>query len=174
MSLLILIRDRQEEGQKVIECSIENFVRVVAVTKQQAVPSSEFSPATGNLEREAEVEDAMLDLLKPLTEGLKEYDVSSSIPNARNGPKHVDEEKPLDDKLPSVVPDAGRDTLAKDTKSKKGIIGSQPRGNHTVFTHYPKGPNCEVCKKTTNTSQVWEKPRSAWTGLHLLPNSGRS
>ena len=32
-------------------------------------------------------------------------------------------------------------TLAEDTKSKKGVIGSQPRGNHNVFTHYPKGPN---------------------------------
>ena len=52
-----------------------------------------------------------------------------------------------------VVPDAGRDTLAKDTKIKKGIIGSQPRGNHNVFTHYPKDPKCEVCEET-NTTQA--------------------
>ena len=59
------------------------------------------------------------------------------------------EEKSLDEKLPSVVTDAEGNTLAKDTKSKKGIIGSQPRGN--VFTHFPKDPNCEVCKKTRTT-----------------------
>ena len=52
------------------------------------------------------------------------------------------------EKLASVVTDAGRDTLAKDTTSKNGIIGSQPRGNRGVFTHHPKDPNCEVCKKT--------------------------
>ena len=65
------------------------------------------------------------------------------------------QEKPLDDEPPSVVHDAGGETLAKETKSKKGITGSQPRGNHNVFTQYPKHPNCEVCKKTeNNTSQV--------------------
>ena len=39
--------------------------------------------------------------------------------------------------------------MAKDTKSKKGIIGSQPSRNRNVFTHYQKDPNCEVCKKIT-------------------------
>ena len=49
----------------------------------------------------------------------KNYDVLSSTPKAGGDPKHVDEEKPLDDKLPSVVIDAEGDTPAKDTKSKK-------------------------------------------------------
>ena len=53
-------------------------------------------------------------------------------------------EKSLGDKISSVVTDAGGDTLARDTKSKKGIIGSQPRGTHNVFTHYPQDHNCEV------------------------------
>ena len=48
---------------------------------------------------------------------------------------HVVEDKPLEDKPPSVVTDAEGDTLAKETRSKKGIIGSQPRENHNVFTH---------------------------------------
>ena len=38
--------------------------------------------------------------------------------------------------FPRLSPMRG-DTLAKDTKSKKGIIGSQQRGNHNVFSHYP-------------------------------------
>ena len=61
---------------------------------------------------------------------------------------HVFAEQPLEDKPPSVVTDAGGDTLAKETKSKKGITGSQSRGNHIVFTHYLQDPNCDVCKKT--------------------------
>ena len=85
---------------KVIECSIESFVPVVEVTKKKAVPSIEFSSAKGNFEREKEVEDTLLDLLNPFTEGSEEHDASSSTPNAGGDPKHVVEEEPLDDKLP--------------------------------------------------------------------------
>ena len=66
------------------------------------------------------------------------------------------EEQSHDEKLPSVATDAGRDTLAKGAQSKKGIIGSQPRGNHNMFARYPKDPNCECCEKTrtNNTSEA--------------------
>ena len=125
---------------------------MVAVTKRQGVPSIEFSTAEGNLEREKEAEDTMLDLLQPFTTGTQERYASSSTPTARRELSHeVAEEKPTDEKLPSVVTDAGQDAPAKDTKSTEGIIGSQPRGNHNVFTHYPKDPNCEVCHKTKTT-----------------------
>ena len=118
---------------------------MVAVTKQKAVPSIEFSTATGNLEREKEVEDTMLDPLEPFSEGPEEYDASSSTPTTGGAAKHEHvEETSLGDKISLVVTDAGRETLAKDTKSKKGIIGSQPRGNHNVFTHHPKDSDCEV------------------------------
>ena len=40
---------RLSKGRKVIYCSTENFVFVVAVTKQKAVPSIEFAPAMGKL-----------------------------------------------------------------------------------------------------------------------------
>ena len=51
----------------------------------------------------------MLDLLTPFTEGLEECDASSSTPTAGRDPKHeVVEEKSLDEKHPSVVPDAAR------------------------------------------------------------------
>ena len=56
---------RLSKGKKVIECGIENNVFVVAVIKQNAVPSIEFSSASGNFERWKEVEDTMMDLLKP-------------------------------------------------------------------------------------------------------------
>ena len=52
--------------------------------------------------------------------------------------------------------------LAKETMSKRGIIGSQPRGNHNVFTHYPKDLDCEICwKNKHNTSQVQDKSKDA-------------
>ena len=60
------------------------------------------------------VEDTMLDLLKPFTAGSKGRVASSSTRTDRGDPKHeVVKPKSLDEKLPSVVTDAGRgDTLA--------------------------------------------------------------
>ena len=92
MNLVLLIRGRQvkipdyEKGKKVIECNIENFVSMVAVTEQKAVPSVGFSKAEGNLEREKEVEDTIVDLLQPCKEGLEERDASSSTPTAGGDP----------------------------------------------------------------------------------------
>ena len=98
----------------------------------------------------------MLDPLEPFTEGPEEYDASSSTPTAGGAAMREVEEKSLGDKISPVVTDAGEDTLANDTKSKKGIIGSEPRGTHNVFTHYPKDPNCEFYKKTSLHSSVTE------------------
>ena len=131
-----------------------NFVPRVAVTRQKAVPSIELSPATGDCEREKRsgghhVVSVKSRLQKNYTNTM--YLLQLQTPSC--DPKHVDEEKPLDDKLPSMVTDAGRDTLAKETMSKRGIIGSQPRGNHNVFIHCPKDPDCEICWKT-NTTQA--------------------
>ena len=118
-----------------------------------------FPTAKGNLEREKEVKDTMLD-------PSEEYDASSSSPTARGAAKHaVVEEKSLGDQISSVVTDAGADALAKDPKSKKGIIGSQPRGNHNVFTHCPKDPNCEVYKKTTTRARCRIKPKKRVDGI---------
>ena len=68
------------------------------------------------------------------------------------------EDKPLEDKPPSVVTDARRDLLAKNTKGEGGIIGSHPRGSHNVFTHHPKDPCCEGCTMTKI---------NAWTQKHF-------
>ena len=48
-----------------------NFVSMVAVLKQEAVPSMEFSTAKGHLDREQEVEDTTLDLLQHLQKDWK-------------------------------------------------------------------------------------------------------
>ena len=55
-----------KKGKKAIECSIENFVPVVAVTKQKDAPSIEFSTAKGNFEREKVVEGTMLSQINAL------------------------------------------------------------------------------------------------------------
>ena len=55
----------------------------------------------------------------------------------RDDPKHeVVEEQSLDEKLPSVLTDAEGGTRATDAKSEKVIVGSQPRGNHNMFTFF--------------------------------------
>ena len=39
-------------------------------------------------------------------------------------------------------------TLAKETKSENGVVGSQTRRNHNVFTPHTKDLNVEVCIMT--------------------------
>ena len=140
---------------------------VVAVTTQKAVPSSEFLESEGNLEREKEVEDTTLDLWQLFTDGLQERDASSSTQTATSDSKHaVVEEHSLDEKLFLVVTDAEGDTLAQVTKSKNDIIGSQPRGNHNVFTHYPKDPKWEVCEDTKTTrAKCRGQPKKLMDGI---------
>ena len=181
--MVVLVRGRQEKlpdyykGNKVIGCSIENFVHMIAVTKQKAVPSVEFSSAKGNFfEREKDVEDTMLDLLKSFPDGLEERDASSSTPTAGGDPTHeVVEEQFHDEKLPSIATSARGDTSAKDTKSKTGNIGSQPRGNHTVFTHYPNAPIMRFAQRTKTTRAMCRIKREeargwVWNFYKMLEN----
>ena len=114
MNLVIRTCGRQEKfpDHQNGQC-IENFVPVVAVTKQKAVPSIEFSSGTGNFEPET-MEDTMLDLVQPFTEGLEVFDVSSSIPKAGGD---MSSKKNLDDELPSVVTDTGERYSGKRTPS---------------------------------------------------------
>ena len=156
MNLVILTRGRQEnlpdyqKGKKVIEDNIETFVSMVAVTKQKAVPSIEFSTPKENLEREQEVKDAMLDLLQLLTEGLKERDASSSTPTARVTPgMKLSENNLLVSNFPWVSPMQGEILWQKIPRPRK--VSSVSRGNRIVFTHYPKDSNCEVCMNIITT-----------------------
>ena len=68
----------QREGKRVIQCSIENFVRMVTVIKQRVVPSGVFCGATGDCELRTEMENP---LVKPVSEGAGE-DASFSKPTA--------------------------------------------------------------------------------------------
>ena len=152
MNLVTLFRDGREKlpdkknGKRGMECNIENFVPMVAVTKQKAEPSIEFSTAKGNLEREQEVEDTMLDLLQPHLQ--KDWKNEMHLRQLRQPTHEVVEEQSRDEKLPSVVTDAGGERYSgKDTKKKKGIIVCQPRRHHNVFNHYPKDPNCRFVRR---------------------------
>ena len=85
----------------------------------------------GNLQREQEVEDTMLDLLQPFTEGLEERGVSSSLRQLGVTLRmKLSKNSLMMRNFPRLPPD----TLANDTKSKKGIIGSQPREDQHVST----------------------------------------
>ena len=53
-----------------------------------------------------------------------------------------------------------------DTSSSSHEIPMEPRayvepgsGQHSVFTHFPKDPNCEICLKTKNNKGVLQKTR---------------
>ena len=122
-----------------IECSIEAFVPVVAVAEHKAVPSIGSSSAKGDFEREKEVEDSMLGLLELVTEGSREDDESPSTSKAGRDFMHLIAEQSLEDKPPLVVTDAAGEILAKETKSKNGIIGSQTGENHNVVPSLSEG-----------------------------------
>ena len=157
------------------ECNLVNFVPMVAVTTQTAVPSIEFSTAKGNLERKQEVEDFMLDLSQQFTEGLEERDSPSSTPTGGDDPKHeVVEELSLDQKLPSVVTDAGGDTLAKDTESKKRYqrfpTKRKPQCVHSL-SERPLIVRFVRRQKKQHEPGVEKNQRGVWMGLHILQKS---
>ena len=54
---------RVSRGKRVIECSMENFVRMVTVMKQRVVPPGVFSSATGYCELRTEMENPMVKLV---------------------------------------------------------------------------------------------------------------
>ena len=102
-SEVTLIHDLQERLSgypevKALDCSIENFVFAVAVTRQKAVPSKEDSSATGNREREKDMENTMMELLRTIAEGLKNVDADSSNQKAGRSSKRGIEEHPLNGK----------------------------------------------------------------------------
>ena len=62
---------------------------------------------------------------------------------------------------PSVVTDAGRDP--HDQATQANVIGtkrannSKPKRYHDMFTHFPKYPNCDVCRMTDHTCQMQQQ-----------------
>ena len=51
------------DGKRVIECSMENFVRMVTVMKQRVIPPGVFSSATGYCELRTEMDNPMVKLV---------------------------------------------------------------------------------------------------------------
>ena len=161
---------RLSKGKKVIESNIENFIPLVAVTKQKTVPSLEFLAAKGNLEREKTSGGHHAGSVGVLRKGQKN---TVDLPLWQLGVTlrmKLSKNRLMMRYFPRLPLMLWEIQWQKDTKSKKGIIGSQPRGNHHVFTHYPKDPNCEVFKKTKKQDDpgVGKNQRSAWTGLRFF------
>ena len=72
------------KGKRVIECGIDNFIPMVAVTEQRAVLIKDISLAARNCEHERERKDIMLELVKPFTNRLKDYAQYSHLPAGGN------------------------------------------------------------------------------------------
>ena len=125
-----------QKGKNLIECSIENFASRGGSyqTESCTIPLNSRQPKNTLSEKKKWTTSCWI-LLQHFIEGLQEYDAPSSTPEARGGPEHVIEEKPIEDKPPSVVTKMGGDTMAKNTNSKKGTIGSKLKGNYNEFTH---------------------------------------
>ena len=106
-SFVAVRRDHPEypKEKKVIECSIENFVRMVTVMKQRVVPPGVFSSATGYCERGTEMENL---LVKLVSEGVGR-DASFSTLGARSVSAIRDVEHKIACEVipPSLVTDAG-------------------------------------------------------------------
>ena len=87
--LVVLFRGRQEEppdfpkNRRLLGCGIENLVPMVAVIQQGHELFKEIFSATTSCEHEKEMEETMLDLLKPCTEG-SEVDVQSWLERWKN------------------------------------------------------------------------------------------
>ena len=86
------------------------------VPDKKKVPSNEISSATGNCEREKNVEDTLMELLEPFTDGLEEDDADSSNQMAGGNSRRGIEEHLLDEKPPTVVNVAVKGALLEESK----------------------------------------------------------
>ena len=129
--LVIVIRGHQEKlprlsnGKKVVECSIETVVPVVAATKHKAVPSIEFSSTKGNFGARKRSGRDHVGSVQAIHRGIGS--VRCIFHNSKGWwwPKACcSRKKLLDHKVPSVAADAGGEN---DTKRKEGIIGSKTK-----------------------------------------------
>ena len=100
----ILFCGRQEKlpdyhkDKNVIECSIENFVPVVTVTQIESCTIHWI--LVRKLWARKRSGGYHVGSAYAIHGGLKEYDASSTTPNAGGDPKHVVEEQSLDDRTP--------------------------------------------------------------------------
>ena len=123
----------------------------------------------GNLKREQEMEDTLLDLLQPFTEWLEVWDTSSSTQTAwvTLSMKLWKRNLLMKNFLRLFVTDAVRDTLAKDTKSKKGTNQEETTMCSLICQ---KDPSCEVKSvrgQTTSRARCRIKPKKRVDGIAI-------
>ena len=90
-----------------IECSIENFVLVVAVAKHKAAPSVDFRPPKETLSEKKKWRTPRWICWSHLRKDHKNLMHLSQLQTLEVTPGMLIEEKPLEDKPLSVVTDAG-------------------------------------------------------------------
>ena len=100
-----------------------------------------------------QVEDTVLDLFKPCAEEVHVVDASFSTPKTTT----------------DLVTDVGGDTPAKDTKSKKSILHSQPRANDFFFSFVVRKIPSVVSVRRQNKRVPGLPPRSG----DECPSSGK-
>ena len=97
---------------------------------------------------------------------IEEYDVSSSTPKARGDPKHVDEEKPLYDELPSVLADAERFFLWRQiTRIKKKASVSNQEETTMCSLIFPKMPIMQSVRRQTTRDRCVMQPKKRVDGI---------
>ena len=147
---------------------------MVAVTKQKAVPSMEFSTAKGNLENKKWRTPCWI----CYNHLQKEWKNEMHLPGLRQLGATL--RMKLSKNSLMVRNFLGchrcgeRDTLAEDTKSKKGVIG--PHREEITKCHSLSERSQFVRfvrrrKQQKHESSAEENQRRAWMGLYLLQNS---
>ena len=132
-----------------IECKTDNHIpevvpRVQASKHQTKVlDDRKRTPALGDHERSVEIK--LPEWLQPFTEGLSRSSSSTDV-------------SPADVAMPTPALPASAHPPAKPTSNKSG--------NHNVFNHFPKDPNCVVRRCTQVTKEVFTIGRTEFR----LPN----
>ena len=173
INLFCLIRGRHEKlpayqkVRKVIECNIENFVPLAAVTKQKASSTIHwnFWQLREILIEKREVVDTMLDLSQTCTEGTEERDLSQLRQLRVALSMKLWKNNLLMRNFPRLSPMRERSSC-KWYREQERYHRFPTKMNHYVFTPCPEDSNCEVCEKTKTTRARFRiKPQKRVDGI---------
>ena len=147
MSLVILFRGRQEklpdyqETRKWSNAASKTPFPMVAVTKQNATPFIEFFSVRTLWATKKKWRTPCWIWWSLFTRGLQEHDAPSSTPKCRVTLSMLSKKKPLDDKLPLVVTDAGGRYSVKEPRVRN------------VSLVLKRKPQC--VRSLSESSQLW-------------------
>ena len=128
---------RLSKGKKVVERSIENFVPMIAVIKNKKLYHPLNSrPPKDTLSEKKKLRTPCLICWSHQRKDEKKTMYLLELQMLAVISSVFFEKTLLEDKSLLVFVDAGGHILAKETKSKKGIIGLQPKGSHNMVTHH--------------------------------------